>query len=158
MAVRARTIFRRLSTVKLSCTGEGQVKGTSVGAGVNKGDPAADVGTVVLITGVGELLTELVTTVGMRADGCSGTGCMVDGSSSDSNEAVESCIVASELVTGLDVGNIGVPLGWADSSNSVEGCNTNSLLDNAMSPVGELTGSSTIVLGSGNSKVVEVSS
>ena len=66
--------------------------------------------------------------------------------------------MASEVVIGLEVGNIGVPLGWADSSNSVEGCNTNSLLDNAMSPVGELTGSSTIVLGSGNSKVVEVSS
>ena len=66
--------------------------------------------------------------------------------------------MASEVVIELEVGNIGVPLGWADSSNSVEGCNTNSLLDNAMSPVGELTGSSTIVLGSGNSKVVEVSS
>jgi len=66
--------------------------------------------------------------------------------------------VASELVIGLEVCNISVPLGWPDSSNSVEGCNMNSLLDNAMSPVGELNGSSTIVPGSGNSKLVEVSS
>ena len=57
MAVRARTIFTRLSTVKLTCRGGGQVKGTSVGAGVNKGDPAADSGTVALITGVRESLT-----------------------------------------------------------------------------------------------------
>ena len=107
--------------------------------------------------------SELVKTVGMRTDGCSVTGCMEEGSSSDSNEAVEgrilrnSRVVASELVTGLEVGNISVPLGWADSSNSVEGCNMNSLLDNSMSLVGELTGSSTIVLGSGNSKVVDFS-
>ena len=33
------------------------MKGTSVGAGVDEGDPAADSGTVVSITGVGELLT-----------------------------------------------------------------------------------------------------
>jgi len=66
--------------------------------------------------------------------------------------------VAGELVIGLEVCNISVPLGWADSSNSVEGCKKNSLLDNAMSPVRELTRGSTIVLGSGNSKVVEVSS
>ena len=33
------------------------MKGRSVGASVDKGDPAADGGTVVSITGVGELLT-----------------------------------------------------------------------------------------------------
>ena len=65
--------------------------------------------------------------------------------------------MASELVIGLAVGNISVLLGWADSSNPVEGCNINSLLDNAMSLVGELTKRSTIVLGSGNSKVVDFS-
>ena len=33
--------------------------------------------------------SELVKTVGMRDDGCSVTGCMVERNSSDSNEAVE---------------------------------------------------------------------
>ena len=33
------------------------MKGTSVGAGVDEGDPAADSGTVALITGVRESLT-----------------------------------------------------------------------------------------------------
>ena len=33
--------------------------------------------------------SELVTTVGMRTDGCSVTGCIVERNSSDSNEAVE---------------------------------------------------------------------
>ena len=53
---------------------------------------------------------------------------------------------------------MGNKLGCADS-NPEEGCTMNSLMDRAMFPVGELTGGSTIVLGSGNNnKVVEVSS
>ena len=45
------------------------MKGRSVGASVDKGDPAADIGTVVLITGMGEPLTGAENADVMKGEG-----------------------------------------------------------------------------------------